>query len=95
MTRRGWSAPPGAKRTGDTAYLGTGLETPDAEAARGRVDRPAEGREPAGVAAAGGGGARDRQDEGVADRRGAVPQPDPRHTLIMKNVAGLHNLMFA
>ena len=68
-TGRGWSAPPDAKRTGDTAYLGTALETPTRKPRGGELTASAEGGEPAGVAAPDRGGARDRQDEGVADRR--------------------------
>ncbi len=74
--RAGVVCPRGVKRTGDTAYIGTGLCTPP-PTSEGPVDGPTEGREPAGVAAADRGGARDREDEGVADRGRAVSEPAP------------------
>src|SRR5207248_8528481 len=48
-----------------------------AEAAEGAPHPAAEGREPSGRAEAGGRRARDREAEGVADRRGAVAEPPP------------------
>jgi len=87
--------PPGAKRTGDTGYIGTALETP--------AKRP-----PGGVLSARqkAGNRRLSRRRIVAEHgigkmkvwRIAAERyrnPVSRHTLIMKNVAGLHNLMFA
>ena len=87
--------PPDARRTGDTAYLGTSLETP--------------ARKPRGGALTAAQKARNRRvsrrrivvEHGIgktgvwrvaSDR---YRNPVRRHTLIMKNVAGLHNLMYA
>jgi hypothetical protein len=67
--------PPGAKRTGDTGYVGTGLETPRKRPPKGTLSARQKAGNPAGVQAADRGGARHRQDEGVADRGGALPQP--------------------
>lgn len=87
--------PPGAKRTGDTGYLGTGLETP--------VRRPPKGtltpRQRAGNRRV----SRRRivVEHGIGKMKvwrvaaERYRNPRRRHTLIMKNVAGLHNLMFA
>jgi hypothetical protein len=88
-------APPDAKRTGDTAYLGTGLETPARKPRGGELTE----RQKAGnrrlsrrrVAAEHGIGK--MKVWRVAAER--YRNPVGRHTLIMKNVAGLHNLMFA
>lgn len=88
-------APPGVKRTGDTAYLGTALETPTRKPRGGELTA----REKAGnrrvsrrrVAAEHGIGK--MKVWRVASER--YRNPVGRHTLIMKNVAGLHNLMFA
>jgi hypothetical protein len=87
--------PPDAKRAGDTAYLGTGLRTP--------ARKPRGGELTAGQRA---GNARLARRRVVAEHgigkmkvwRVAAERyrnPVGRHTLIMKNVAGLHNLMFA
>lgn len=88
-------APRGAKRTGDTAYLGTGLETPTRKPRGGELTE----RQKAGnrrlsrrrVAAEHGIGK--MKVWRVASER--YRNPVGRHTLIMKNVAGLHNLMYA
>lgn len=88
-------APPDAKRTGDTAYLGTPLETPSRKPRGGELTA----REKAGnrrvatrrIAAEHGIGK--MKVWRIASER--YRNPDRRHTLIMKNVAGLHNLMFA
>ena len=87
--------PPDAKRTGETAYLGTGLTTPARKPRGGELTgrQKAENRRVA--RSPGRGRARDRQDEGVAGGVERYRNPVSRHTLIMKNVAGLHNLMFA
>jgi hypothetical protein len=88
-------APAGVRRCGDTAYLGTGLRTP--------ARRPRGGRLTARQKAGNRRLARRRvvAEHGIgkmkvwkvaADRyRG----PSRKHTLVFKNVAGLHNLMFA
>jgi hypothetical protein len=88
-------APPDAKRTGDTAYLGTALETPSRKPRGGELTA----REKAGnrrvatrrIAAEHGIGK--MKVWRIASER--YRNPVSRHTLIMKNVAGLHNLMFA
>jgi hypothetical protein len=88
-------APRDARRTGDTAYIGTGLKTP--------------ARKPRGGELTGGQKSENRRvarrrvvaEHGIGKmkvwRVAAERYRDPvgRHTLIMKNVAGLHNLMFA
>lgn len=88
-------APPGVKRTGDTGYIGTGLETPTRRPPKGTLTA----RQKAGnrrvsrrriVAEHGIGKMRVWR---VAAER--FRNPRRRHTLVMKNVAGLHNLMFA
>src|SRR5512135_467804 len=88
-------APPDAKRTGDTAYLGTALETPTRKPRGGELTE----RQKAGnrrlsrrrVAAEHGIGK--IKVWRIASER--YRNPVGRHTLIMKNVAGLHNLMYA
>jgi hypothetical protein len=88
-------APPGVKRTGDTAYLGTSLQTPTRKPRGGELTE----RQKAGnralsrrrVAAEHGIGK--MKVWRIASER--YRNPVPKHTLIMKNVAGLHNLMFA
>jgi hypothetical protein len=87
--------PADVKRTGDTAYLGTSLETPDRKPRGGELSAAQRGRN--------GRIARRRivAEHGIgkmkifriaAERYRNVER---RHTLIMKNVAGLHNLMYA
>ena len=87
--------PPGVRRTGDTGYLGTGLDTP--------VRRPPKGTLTARQKA------RNRRvskrrivvEHGIGKMKlwriaaERYRNPRRRHTLVMKNVAGLHNLMFA
>jgi len=86
--------PPGVPGVGDTAYLGTRLRVP----VRKPRGRPLTGRQKAGNRRL----ARRRvvAEHGIgkmkvwriaADR---YRNPRPRHTLMMKNVAGLHNRMF-
>jgi DDE superfamily endonuclease len=88
-------APPGVKRTGDTGYLGTGLATPRRRPPRGAL-----------TARQGAGNRRVSRRRVVVEHgigkmkvwRIAAERyrnPRRRHTLIIKNVAGLHNLMFA
>jgi hypothetical protein len=87
--------PPDAKRTGDTAYLGTPLETP--------VRKPRGGQLTAGQREANRKVSRRRivAEHGIGKMKvwriaaERYRNPDRRHTLIMKNVAGLHNLMYA
>jgi hypothetical protein len=88
-------APPDARRTGDTAYLGTGLETPSR--------RPRGGELTAGQRERNGRIARRRivAEHGIGKMKiwriaaERYRNPERRHTLVMKNVAGLHNLMYA
>ena len=87
--------PPDARRTGDTAYLGTPLETP--------VREPRGGQLTAGQKETNRVVSRRRivAEHGIGKMKvwriaaEWYRNPDRRHTLIMKNVAGLHNLMFA
>lgn len=88
-------APPGVRRTGDTGYVGTGLQTP--------AKRPPKGRLTARQKA----GNRRMSRRRIAVEHGIgklkvwriaserYRNPLGRHTLILKNVAGLHNLMFS
>jgi DDE superfamily endonuclease/Helix-turn-helix of DDE superfamily endonuclease len=88
-------APPGVKRTGDTAYLGTGLGTPTRRPPKGTLTA----RQKAGNRRV----SRRRivVEHGIGKMKvwriaaERFRNPRRRHTLIMKNVAGLHNLMFA
>ena len=87
--------PPDARRTGDAAYLGTPLETPARKPRGGERTAPQK--------------ARDRRvsrrrivaEHGIGEMRAwriAVERyrnPGRRHTPIVKNVAGPHNLMYA
>ena len=88
-------APPDAKRTGDTAYLGTGLKTPTRKPRGRRVDRgqKAENRRVSRRRVVAEHGIGKMKVWRVASER--YRNPVGRHTLIMKNVAGLHNLMYA
>jgi hypothetical protein len=87
--------PPDAKRTGDTAYLGTGLRTPTRKPRGGELtDRQKEENRRVSrrrVAAEHGIGKMKVWRIAAERYRNAVG----KHTLIMKNVAGLHNLMYA
>jgi hypothetical protein len=87
--------PPDARRTGDTAYIGTSLETParkprggELTAAQKEKNRKVSRRR---IVAEHGIGK--MKVWRIASER--YRNPDRRHTLIMKNVAGLHNLMYA
>ena len=88
-------APPGVRRTGDTGYVGTGLDTPRKRPPGGELTA----RQKAGnrrlsrrrIAAEHGIGK--MKVWRIAAER--YRNPVRRHTLILKNVAGLHNLMFA
>jgi DDE superfamily endonuclease/Helix-turn-helix of DDE superfamily endonuclease len=88
-------APPRSKGYGDTAYLGTGLKTPRRKPAGGQLTA----RQKAGNRRVG----RKRVvvEHGIGKMktwRIAAERwrnPRRRHALTFKNVAGLHNLMFA
>ena len=87
--------PRGVRRTGDTAYLGTGLCTPRRRPPKGQLTA----RQKAGNRRV----SRRRivVEHGIGKMKvwriaaERYRNPVGRHTLIMKNVAGLHNLMFA
>jgi hypothetical protein len=87
--------PPGVKRTGDTGYVGTGLGTPTRRppggtlTARQRAGNRRVSRRRIAVEY----GIGKMKVWRIAAER--YRNPVRRHTLIMKNVAGLHNLMFA
>ena len=87
--------PPDARRTGDTAYIGTPLETPtrkprggELTAAQKEANRVVSRR-------------RIVVEHGIGKMKvwriasERYRNPVRRHTLILKNVAGLHNLMYA
>lgn len=86
---------PGVPRTGDTAYLGTGLRTPRRRPPGGRLTA----RQKAGNRRV----SRRRivVEHGIGKMKvwriaaERYRNPRRRHTLIIKNVAGLHNLMYA
>jgi hypothetical protein len=88
-------APPGVRRTGDTAYLGTGLETPARKPRGGELTATerAGNRRVARRRIAAEHGIGKMKVWRISSER--YRNPVSRHTLIMKNVAGLHNLMFA
>ena len=87
--------PPGATGYGDTAYLGTGLKTPRRKPPKGELTP----RQKAGNRRVG------RKRVAVEHGIGKLKvwriaaerwrNPRRRHALMMKNVAGLHNRMFA
>jgi hypothetical protein len=87
--------PPGVTRTGDTAYLGTGLTTPRKKPRGGELTA----RQKAGNRRVS--KRRIVVEHGIGKmkvwRIAAERYRNPRrcHTLMMKNVAGLHNVMFA
>ena len=89
------TCPPGVARSGDTAYKGTPLRTPHRRPPKGkltarqrRANRRLARRRVAAEHAIG----KMKIWRVAADR---FRNPLRRHTLILKNVAGLHNLMFA
>jgi hypothetical protein len=88
-------APRDAKRTGDTAYLGTGLKTPTRKPRGGELTggQKSENRRVSRRRVVAEHGIGKMKVWRVAAER--YRNPVGRHTLIMKNVAGLHNLMFA
>jgi hypothetical protein len=87
--------PPGVTRTGDTAYIGTGLSTPRKKPRGGSLTA----RQKAGNRRV----SRRRivVEHGIGKMKvwriaaERYRNPRRRHTLMMKNIAGLHNLMFA
>ena len=93
--RTGAVCPPGVRRTGDTAYLGTGLCTPRRRPPKGQLTA----RQKAGNRRV----SRRRivVEHGIGKMKvwriaaERYRNPRRRHTLIIKNVAGLHNLMYA
>src|SRR4051794_21694394 len=88
-------APPDAKRTGDTAYIGTPLVTPNRKPRGGLLTevQKEENRRVSRRRVVAEHGIGKMKVWRVAAER--YRNPVGRHTLIMKNVAGLHNLMFA
>ena len=83
------------KRTGDTAYLGTGLKTP-ARKPRGQElcdEQKAGNRKISIRRVAAEHGIGKMKVWRIASER--YRNPVSGHTLMMKNVAGLHNLMYA
>lgn len=87
--------PPDARRTGDTAYLGTPLETParkprggELTASQKEKNRKVSRRRIVAEHSIG-----KMKVWRIASER--YRNTNRRHTLIMKNVAGLHNLMYA
>ena len=91
----GTVCPPDVKRTGDTAYLGTGLCTPRRRPPKGQLTP----RQKAGNRRV----SRRRivVEHGIGKMKvwriaaERYRNPRRRHTLIIKNVAGLHNLTYA
>jgi DDE superfamily endonuclease/Helix-turn-helix of DDE superfamily endonuclease len=86
--------PPGVRRTGDTGYVGTGLGTPTRRPPKGILTA----RQKAGNRRVS--KRRIVVEHGIGKMKvwriaaERYRNPRRRHTLIMKNVAGLHNLMF-
>lgn len=87
--------PPGVRRTGDTGYVGTGLDTPTRRPPKGTLTarQKAGNRRVSKRRIAVEHGIGKMKVWRIAAER--YRNPRRRHTLIMKNVAGLHNLMFA
>src|SRR5215203_1562889 len=87
--------PPGVKRTGDIGYLGTGLGTPRRKPAGGTLTarQKAGNRRVSRRRVVAEHGIGKMKVWRIAAER--YRNPRRRHTLIMKNVAGLHNRMFA
>ena len=87
--------PPGVRRTGDTAYLGTPLETPTRKPRKGSLTARQKRRNRRVSKR------RIVVEHGIGKmkiwRVAAERYRNPRrcHTLMMKNVAGLHNRMYA
>ena len=88
-------APPDAKRTGDTAYLGTGLRTPTRKPRGQKLsdEQKAANRKLSIRRVAAEHGIGKMKIWRIASER--YRNPVSKHTLTMKNVPGLHNLMYA
>src|SRR4051812_19808492 len=88
-------APPAARRMGDTAYIGTPLEVPTRKPRGGKLTdgQKEENRRISRRRVVAEHGIGKMRVWRVAAER--YRNPVGRHTLIMKNVAGLHNLMYA
>jgi hypothetical protein len=87
--------PPGVKRAGDTGYVGTGLEVPAKRPPKGRLTarQKAGNRRLARRRVVAEHGIGKMKVWRIASER--YRNPVRRHTLILKNVAGLHNRMFS
>jgi hypothetical protein len=87
--------PPGVRRTGDTGYLGTKLETPTRRPPGGTLSarQKAGNRRVARRRVVAEHGIGKMKIWRIAAER--YRNPVRRHTLILKNVAGLHNLMYS
>lgn len=87
--------PDGVRGTGDTAYLGTGLCTPRRRPPKGRLTprQKAGNRRVSRRRIVAEHGIGKMKVWRIASER--YRNPRRRHTLIVKNVAGLHNLMYA
>jgi hypothetical protein len=87
--------PPDARRTGDTAYIGTPLETPVRKPRGGQLtaSQKEKNRKVSRRRIVAEHGIGKMKVWRIAAER--YRNPDRRHTLIMKNVAGLHDLMYA
>jgi hypothetical protein len=87
--------PAGVRRTGDTGYLGTGLDTPRRRPPGGALTarQKAGNRKVSRRRVVAEHGIGKLKVWRIAAER--YRNPIRRHTLILKNVAGLHNLMFA
>jgi DDE superfamily endonuclease len=88
-------AAPDVKRTGDTAYLGTGLKTPTRKPRGQKLsdEQKAANRKLSIRRVAAEHGIGKMKIWRIASERYRNPVSKP--TLMMKNVAGLHNLMYA
>ena len=87
--------PTDARRTGDTAYIGTPLETPTRKPRGGELtaSQREKNRKVSRRRIVAEHGIGKMKVWRIASER--YRNPNRRHTLIMKNVAGLHNLMYA
>ena len=88
-------APPDVRRTGDTAYIGTPLETPSRKPRGGKLTdaQKEENRRISSRRVAAEHGIGKMKVWRIAAER--YRNRVGKHTLVMKNVAGLHNLMYA
>ena len=88
-------APPDVKRTGDTAYLGTGMKTPTRKPRGQKLsdEQKAVNRKLSIRRVAAEHGIGKMKIWRISSER--YRNPMNKHTLMMKDVAGLHNLMYA